>query len=140
MTEEYWSRPVRVTFAICGGIAGGFAGAALMGLVDGTALEYPGLAVFCALIALGMWRGATVKVTADSKRLVVRNVLATYVVRRADVLRIRDRDSTWTRHEQLCPTLYVRGRRRPIRMTAMTPFGRPDRRMTDALRRWDGSR
>ena len=137
MTEEYWSLTARVTLAACGPIVGGFAGAGLMGLVDGTALEYPGLAVFAALIAFGAWRGGTVRVTADSKRLVVRNVLATHVVRRADIMRIRERDVLWfSHHAELCPSVYVRGRRRPVPLLAMMPFGKPDRRMTDAIRRW----
>ncbi|HVF05212.1 MAG TPA: hypothetical protein VNA20_10250 [Frankiaceae bacterium] len=138
MSEEYTSRTSRAFFAFQGGLYGGFAGAGLMGLVDGTPLLYPGYAVLAALVTAGVWRGATVKVTADTKRLVVRNVFATYVVRWADVRRIGERALIeYPAQSRPCPALYVRGRRRPIKLVAMTVWGfRSDERIVRALRRW----
>lgn len=142
MTEEYTSTASRVVFAIQGGVYGLAAGAAVLGLVDGTPLVYPGYALLVALVAAGGWRGASVTVTADSKRIVVRNLFSTYTVHRADVLRVGSRElmatSPGTRR---CPALYVRGRRRPIKLSAMTPWGPAHQaRFEPVLRRWGSAR
>ena len=141
MTEDYWTWHVRILCAFCAATVFGTAVAMLMGLVDDTALEWPGFVVFLGLIAFGVWRGLTVKVTADSKRIVVRNVLATHVVRRADVLRVKKKDvEARGGHVGKVPALYVRGRTRPIKMTAMLALAdRRDDRFESALKRW-GSR
>lgn len=137
MTRTYTSVPVRIVFGICGGLTGLLVGALLMGLVERTPFETPGLVVLVALVAAGVWRGAHVRVEVDPKGLVVHNLFRTHRVRWVDVLRVKDVEVMPSRGPSAVsqtPALVLRGRRRPLPLHAMTDLG--DHRHRHVVKSW----
>lgn len=143
MTRTYSYAALRITLALCGGIAGVGAGALLMGVVEETSYENAGLAVLVALVAWGVWRGATVRVVADAKGLVVRNMSRTHRVAWSDVVEVTWREPLFWRltlrggREMPCPCLVVRGRR-AVMLVAMSDLG--DHRYKDVVKAWQRGR
>ena len=136
MTYSYPA--LRVAFAISCGVVALAAGAMWMGLVEETALETPGLVALVALVAAGVWRGATVRVDVDDSGFVVRNVLRTRRVAWREVEDVEEGEP-WFWHrfanaDHRCPCLVLRGRRRSVKLLAMLDLG--DHRYARVVKEW----
>ena len=140
VTEEYHSWPARTVLAMWGTVFGLWTAVPLKEL-GGTALEDASVAAWFAFIAIGVWRGATVRVKETADGLTVRNMFRTYSIRWTDVTGVGWCERWETRWWSDSPCVYVRGRRRRIPLLGMTKSMRRnatafDHRVTAAVTRW----